>query len=90
MAQPNLPAILNSTRGFYELNELNKKREIAGLTQAMETFNFAKGLILTYDQEEEIEVRIHKSITRLALACLKARVCENNRKKHLSVACHGR
>jgi len=44
----------------YELNELNKKREIAGLTQAMETFNFAKGLILTYDQEEEIEVSNHK------------------------------
>ncbi len=41
----------------YELNELNKKREIAGLTQAMETLNYKKGTILTYDHEEEVEVK---------------------------------
>lgn len=40
----------------YELNEMNKKREIAGLIQAMETFNLVKGTILTYDQEEVLEI----------------------------------
>ncbi|MEA3329805.1 MAG: ATP-binding protein [Nanoarchaeota archaeon] len=37
----------------YELNEKNKKREMAGLIEAMDKFNLRKGLILTHDQEEE-------------------------------------
>ncbi len=38
----------------YELNEDNKKREIDGLLAAMTTFNLRNGLILTYDQEDEL------------------------------------
>ncbi len=40
----------------YELNEDNKERELNGLLEALEKFNLAKGLILTYDQEDELKV----------------------------------
>ena len=39
----------------YELTRDNREREILGLTEAMNKFKLKKGLILTYDQEEEIE-----------------------------------
>jgi len=39
----------------YELNELNRKREMTGLIQAMELLNLKKAFILTSDKEEEIE-----------------------------------
>jgi len=35
----------------WELNEQNRKRELAGLMEAMETLKMKTGLILTYDQE---------------------------------------
>ncbi len=38
----------------YELNEENKEREINGLVEAMEKFKLKKGLIITYDSEDEI------------------------------------
>ncbi len=38
----------------YELNEKNKEREINGLLEAMEELKTKKGLILTLDQEQEI------------------------------------
>ena len=39
-----------------KLNDENRKREIAGLTEAMETHKLSKGMILTYEGEgiEEI------------------------------------
>ena len=40
----------------YELNEENKQREIAGLTEAMERFKLKEGLLLTNSQEEEIKL----------------------------------
>ena len=39
----------------FEINEDNREREIAGLTEAMQKFKLKEGLILTYDQEEEIK-----------------------------------
>jgi len=44
----------------YQLNEQNRKREIAGIIQACEMFNFKQVTILTFEQEEEIfENNIH-------------------------------
>jgi hypothetical protein len=40
----------------YELNYENKNREIDGLIEAMKTYNLKEGLILTYDEEDEILV----------------------------------
>jgi len=40
----------------YELNEENKEREINGLAEAMDKFKLKQGLILTYNQEEEIKI----------------------------------
>jgi predicted AAA+ superfamily ATPase len=37
-----------------EINDTNKEREIKGLLEALKTFTLNKGMILTYDQEEEI------------------------------------
>ncbi len=48
----------------YQLNKENKEREINGLIEAMEEFKLNQGLILTYDQEEEIRVK-NKKITVL-------------------------
>ena len=38
----------------YNLDDKNKEREIIGLLEAMDEFKLKKGLILTYDQTEEI------------------------------------
>jgi predicted AAA+ superfamily ATPase len=40
----------------YELNEDNKKREIDGLTEALEKVGLTRGLILTANQEDRLEV----------------------------------
>ncbi len=48
----------------YELNEENSKREIAGLTQAMNTFKLKEGLLLTNSQEEEMKVDGKKIIVK--------------------------
>ncbi|MBI2045562.1 ATP-binding protein [Candidatus Pacearchaeota archaeon] len=40
----------------YELNEKNKEREIAGLMEALNKFKLKEGLIITFDQEEKIEI----------------------------------
>ncbi len=40
----------------WEINDHNKKREFDGLTDAMDRFKLKAGLILTYDQEDEIKI----------------------------------
>jgi len=40
----------------YELNEDNKKREIDGLMEALEKFDLSEGLIVTYNQQDELRV----------------------------------
>ena len=40
----------------HTINDANRKREIDGLVEAAIEFNLRKGLILTYEQEEEITV----------------------------------
>ena len=40
----------------FKLNESNKKREFDGLVEALEKFNLKKGLILTYNQEDKINI----------------------------------
>ncbi len=44
----------------YNLNDENKTREINGLVEAMEKFNLKEGLILTFDQEENIQIKDKK------------------------------
>jgi len=38
----------------------NKEREVKGLIEAMNFFNYRTGLILTYDQEDEILIKEKK------------------------------
>jgi len=40
----------------FELSEHNRKREMDGLVSAMNDFDLNMGMILTYDQEEKIEI----------------------------------
>jgi len=40
----------------FELNEDNKKREIDGLAEALEKFRLKEGLILTYNQTDELRI----------------------------------
>jgi len=40
----------------FELHEHNRKRELDGLLSAMDFFNLKSGLILTYDQEDTLEI----------------------------------
>jgi uncharacterized protein len=44
----------------YDFDENNKKREINGLIEAMEKFKLKKGLILTFDQEDEFKINNKK------------------------------
>ena len=48
----------------YELNENNKDREIKGLLEAMNYFDLKEGLILTYDQEDVLEIEDKKIIVK--------------------------
>ena len=41
----------------WDLTERNEKREIDGLIDACKALELSSGLILTYDQEEEREVK---------------------------------
>jgi uncharacterized protein len=40
----------------YEINEKNKEREIAGLMEALNKFKLKEGLIITFDQEDKMEI----------------------------------
>jgi predicted AAA+ superfamily ATPase len=46
--------IIDAIQVCYELTEENKKREISGLVEAMKEFKLKQGLILTYNDEDEI------------------------------------
>ena len=48
----------------YELNEDNKKREIEGLLEAMRKFELREGFILTYNQEDEIDIEEKRIIIK--------------------------
>lgn len=39
----------------YNLNKSNRERELNGVMEAMDKFNLDRGLILTYDQKDELE-----------------------------------
>ena len=44
----------------YELNNKNRERELDGLLGALKKFNLKKGLILTYNQEDELNIENKK------------------------------
>ncbi|MCF2140123.1 MAG: ATP-binding protein [Candidatus Lokiarchaeota archaeon] len=48
----------------YELNENNMKREFDGLIEALIKFNLNEGLILTYDDEDEVKYENKKIIIK--------------------------
>ena len=48
----------------YELNEDNKKMEIEGLLEAMKKFELREGFILTYNQEDEIDIEDKRIIIK--------------------------
>lgn len=48
--------IIQAIQVTKELNEKNRSREIDGLLEAMNKFNLRKGLILTLDEEDELNI----------------------------------
>ena len=52
--------ITKAVQVCYDLNEDNKNREIKGLTDALEKFRLKTGLILTYNQTDELHVNNKK------------------------------
>lgn len=48
--------IIKAMQICYELNEDNKDREIDGLVEALEKFQLGEGLILTYNQTDELQI----------------------------------
>jgi len=50
----------------YDLNERDKEREINGLIEAMNKFKLKEGLILTYNQEDELKINNKKIIIKPA------------------------
>jgi uncharacterized protein len=60
----NNRVVENAIQVCYELHDENKEREIAGLLEAMKEFKLKKGLILTYEQEEEIKLEGKKIIVK--------------------------
>lgn len=56
--------IIDAIQVCYNLNDENQDREIKGLLEAMKKFKLKVGLILTYDQEDEIEIEGRKIIIK--------------------------
>ena len=48
--------IIHAIQVCYDLNEENQDREIKGLLEAMDELNLQKGLILTFNQEDEFKI----------------------------------
>jgi len=48
----------------YDLNQENKEREIEGLLEAINKFNLKEGLILTFDQDDELNIKGNKIIIK--------------------------
>jgi uncharacterized protein len=48
--------IVSAFQVCYELDEDNKKREIEGLAEALEKFGLSEGVILTYDQQDTLQL----------------------------------
>jgi hypothetical protein len=49
--------ITEAIQVVYKLNEKNRDRELAGLLEAMKEYNVKKGFILTYNQEELLDIK---------------------------------
>ncbi len=56
--------ITQAVQVCFELNEENRKRELAGLTEAMKKFGLKEGLLLTNTHEEEINIGKKKIIVK--------------------------
>jgi uncharacterized protein len=52
--------IKKAIQSCYMLNEENEEREIQGILEAMKKFNLKEGTIITYDQEDILEVENKK------------------------------
>jgi predicted AAA+ superfamily ATPase len=52
--------IKEAIQACYVLNKENRERELNGLTEAMQKFKLKQGLILTFEQEEEIKIKNKK------------------------------
>jgi len=48
--------IVQAIQVCYKFSDENQDREIKGLIEAMKEFNLKEGLILTYDQEDKLEL----------------------------------
>ncbi|HLC90934.1 MAG TPA: ATP-binding protein [Candidatus Nanoarchaeia archaeon] len=56
--------VIQAIQVCYELNDENRSREIAGLTEAMARFKLKEGLLLTNGQEEKIRVGRKKIVVK--------------------------
>ncbi len=52
--------IIQAIQVCYHLTEQNKKRELNGLSEALNKFKLNQGLILTYDQDDHFEIKGRK------------------------------
>jgi predicted AAA+ superfamily ATPase len=58
--------ISEAVQACYQLTKENREREISGLLEAMKEFKLKKGLILTYEQEEELTIEGKKILIQPA------------------------
>ena len=56
--------IVEAIQVCYEFNKENNDKELKGILEVMKKFNLKKGLILTLDQEDEIEVEKYKIVLK--------------------------
>ncbi|MEK6893760.1 MAG: ATP-binding protein [Nanoarchaeota archaeon] len=58
--------VSEAIQACYQLTKENKEREISGLLEAMKEFKLKRGLILTYEQEEELTIEGKKILIQPA------------------------
>jgi len=56
--------IVQAIQSCYNFNKESKEREIAGLLEAMKEFNLKDGIILTYEQEENLIIEGKKIVIK--------------------------
>lgn len=56
--------VVQAIQVCYELNEDNRKREYAGILDALKEHNLKEGLILTFEEEDELIIENKKIIIK--------------------------
>jgi predicted AAA+ superfamily ATPase len=75
--------IVSAFQVCWELNLSNQKRETEGLQESLEFFRLKEGWLLTYDQEDELQLGHRKIIVKPVWKWLLEKMVKKTQEFHL-------